>query len=153
MKIESKYKLRTVKNGKPFYGEVILKMGLLSNSIEHELIEEYRGKGFQSQGYIESIPQKGYDSWKEGVRIGVDYALSMVSDNRKFKITILEANGLTTDTNPIILAFVASRAILNEVKNKESEVELKKIEEIVFSSWNYGLGSQMNFENFTVEKK
>lgn len=153
MKIETKYKLGTVKNGKPFFGEVILEMESLFNSDKHEVIEKYIGKGFQSQGYLESIPKKGYDSWKKGVEIGVEYALRMINDNRKFKVTILESNGLTTDTNPIILAYVSSRAILKEFKNKESKADLDKIETIVFNSWNHEYDSQIDFVNLTVIKE
>ncbi len=153
MKIESKYKLATVKNGKPFFGEVILEMELLPNSDKHDVVEKYNAKGFQSQGYLESIPQNGYDSWKKGVRIGVEYALRMIDDNRSFRVTILESNGLTTDTNPIVLAYVSSRAILKELKNKESKADLAKIEEIVFNSWNYEYGNQIDFDKLIVTKE
>jgi len=153
MKIESKYKLGTIKNGKPFLGEVILKIELIPNSDKHEVIEKYNGKGFQSQGYAESIPQKGYNSWKKGVKIGIEYALRIINDYRKFKVTILKVNGLTTDTNPIILAYVSSRAILKEFEKKESEADLKKIEEIVFNSWNYEYDSQIDFDKLTVTKE
>lgn len=153
MKIESKYKLGTVKNGKPFFGEVILEIELLPHSDKHDVVEKYNAKGFQGQGYLESIPQNGYDSWKKGVRIGVEYALRMIDDNRSFRVTILESNGLTTDTNPIILAYVSSRAILKELKNKESKADLAKIEEIVFNSWNYEYGNQIDFDKLIVTKK
>ena len=152
MKIESKYKLGTLKNGKSFYGEVILQIELLPNSKNHEIIESYNGKGFQSQGYIESIPPKGYNSWKKGIKAGVEYALRMINSNQKFKVTIFKSNGSTTDTNPIILAYVSSRAILKEFENKESKADLDKIETIVFNSWNYKHDSQIDFDIMAVTK-
>ncbi len=127
-------------------------MELLPNSNEHEVIEKYKGTGFQSQGQVESTPKRGYKSWKKGVRLGVDYALSVINDNRKFKVSILALNGLTTDTNPIILAFVASRAILQEFENQESKADLTKIEEIVYNSWNYKYDSQLDFANNSITK-
>lgn len=151
MKIESKYKLRIVKNGKSFYGEVILEIESISGLKEHQIIENYQGKGFQSQGYVETIPKEGYDSWKQGIKNGIIYGLKLIIDDRKFNVTILEANGLTTDTNPIILAFVAARALLDKIENKESKTEVEKLEELVYSSWNHGFDSQIDFENLTIE--
>ena len=150
MKIESKYKLGIVKNGKPFYGEVILEIESLPDSDRHEVVEKYSGKGFKSQGYVESIPPEGYDAWKIGIKTGVEYALKRINDSRKFKVTILESNGLTTDTNPIILAYVSSRAILKEFANNESETDLNKIEEIVFNSWSYEYDTQISFDKLDV---
>ncbi|MEL6637861.1 MAG: hypothetical protein AAFR05_14005 [Bacteroidota bacterium] len=152
MKIESKYKLGIVKNGKPFYGEVILEIESLPDSDRHEVVEKYSGKGFKSQGYVESIPPEGYDAWKIGIKTGVEYALKRINDSRKFKVTILESNGLTTDTNPIILAYVSSRAILKEFANNESETDLNKIEEIVFNSWSYEYDTQISFDKLDVAK-
>ena len=83
MKIESKYKLGTIKNGIPFYGEVLLEIELLPNSNEHEIIEKYNGMGLQSQDQLESIPKIGYKSWRKGVRLGVDYALSMIIESSR----------------------------------------------------------------------
>jgi len=132
MKIESKYKLGRIKGGKPFYGEVNLGIELLSDSKEHIIIEDYDGKGFLSQGYVESIPREGYDSWKKGIKNGIDYGLRMINENRKYRVTIIESKGLTTDTNPIILAYVSSRAILKEIENKESKTDLDKLEKNSF---------------------
>lgn len=151
MEIESKYKFGLlIKNGKPFYGEVVLKIESTPNMVEHQIIERYKGEGFITQGYVETIPKKGYNSWKEGVKNGVLYGLKMVTDNRTFKVTILAGNGLITHTNPIILAYVASRAILEKIEHRESVFELEKIKNLVFSSWNYEHDSQIDFKNFTI---
>lgn len=134
MKIKSKYKLAKIKNGKPFYGEIILYIE--ENTTTHTIIENYDGNGFISQGTIESIPPKGYEDWKQGIKSGIHYGLSKITDNRKFKVTIVECNGFTTDTNPTILAFVASRAILEQIENNESTAEKEQFEELIYSSWN-----------------
>lgn len=150
MKIKSKYRLGVMKNGKPFCGEVILEIESSLDIVEHQIIEQYQGEGFLSQGGIEKIPEEGYDSWKQGVKRGIIYGIKKIIDARKLKVTILECSGLTTDTNPIILAFVASRAILKELENKELESELNRLEELVFSSWNFKFDSQLDFDNFAI---
>ena len=152
MKTTSKHRLGTVKNAQPFFGEVILEIETKPNFEKSQIVEGYQGIGFQSQGYPITVPDKGYDSWKKGIKKGIDYGLKMLSDERKFKITILECTGLVTSTNPIILAFVASRALLNKIDNNESKAELNKLEEAVFSSWNYKPDSQLNFENFIIDE-
>ena len=133
MNIESKYKLAKIKNGKSFYGEVILH---IEASKKQEIIEAYNGTGFMGQGALEIIPPKGYDDWKQAIKLGINYGLDKVTDKRKFKVTIVEGSGLTTDTNSTILAFVASRAILEKIENNESTIEKEKFEKLVYSSWN-----------------
>ncbi len=152
MKIESRHKLGLYKKGKSFFGEVVLEIEAITGTEEHQVFEKYQRVGFQNQGYLESVPQEGYKPWKEGIKKGIAYGLKMLTGERKFKISILETNGLSTDTNPIILAFVASRAVLNKLDHQESKAELEQLEEIVFSSWDYGLFGQIDFDHFTVEE-
>ena len=65
-------------------------------------------------------------------------------------MSILAVNGLSTDTNPIILAFVASRAILQKFENQEAKTDLIEIEEIVYNSWNYKYDSQLDFAKKSI---
>ena len=81
MKIESRYKLGIVKNGLPYFGEVNLKIELLLDSKEHEIVEMYGETRFS----------EGYFSWKKGIKNGVDYGLSKINDDRKFKVSIFSA--------------------------------------------------------------
>lgn len=150
--IKSKYKVGKQKNGLPHFGEVHLILDLTENK-KLEIVEKYSGKGFYSQGYEEVIPEKGYDDWKQGIKHGITYAYSKLKNTNGLKVTIEQASGLTTDTNSIILGFVASRAVLNELENIESESELIQLEELVYSSWNYELDSLPNFVELTIDGK
>lgn len=82
-------------------------------SKKNEIIEKYSGHGFTSQGYTESIPLIGYDSWKIGARKGLEYAFSLIDT---FWIVELEKiEGRTfLDTNPTIVAYTVLRAFLNK---------------------------------------
>jgi len=55
------------------------------------------------------------------------------------------------DTNSTILGFADSRAILSELENSEIENDLKTLEELVFSIWNYDFDSLPNFEEKIIE--
>ena len=150
--IKSDYKLRKQKNGLPHLGEVHLILELTENK-KLEIVEKYSGKGFYSQGYEEVIPEKGYDDWKKGIKHGVTYAYSKLKNTNGLKVTIERGSGFTTDTNSIILGFVASRAVLNKLDNLESKSELMQLEELVYSSWNYELDSLLNFVDLTIDGK
>ena len=50
------YRLLKVKNGKPFFA--IINLEISRNAHKNEIIEDYLGEGFTSQGNIESVPTK-----------------------------------------------------------------------------------------------
>ena len=144
--IESKYEISKINKGIPFFGRVKLMIQITKNE-NLEIIEKYNGKGFYSQGYEEIIPNEGYDNWKRGIIKGIEYAYSKLKLNKGIRVSIIEASGLTTDTNPTILGFVASRAILSKLENSESALEKEQLEEYMFSSSNFELQSIPNFNN------
>lgn len=145
-KIESRYKVAKYKNGLPHYGEVVLNFELTQTN-RLELIENYQGSGWICQGYEEIVPDKGYDQWKKGIENGISYAYNKLKNNCGLKVTVIQATGLITDTNPTILAFAASRAILDKLENTESIDDLRELEELMFTSWNYDLDAIPNFED------
>lgn len=57
------------------------------------------------------------------------------------------------DTNSTILGFADSRAILSELENSEIENDLKTLEELVFSIWNYDFDSLPNFKEKIIERE
>ena len=149
-KIKSEYTVKKVKNGLPHWGAVQLTIELTaSNTLE--IIEKYAGAGFVGQGYLEVLPDKGYDDWKKGIVIGIKYAFSKLESNSGLKVIIEEASGLVTDTNPTILGYAASRAILNKLPNSESETEHEGIKKMVFRSWDYDYHALPNFEKKMIE--
>ena len=149
--ITSENIVRKMKNGLPHLGKVSLTLKLTEKGIL-EIEENYPDKkpsGF-SQGQIESIPKEGYNDWKKGIRNGIEYAYGKLTENSGLKITIESAIGLSTDTNPTIIGFSASRAILEKLPNCESKTELEKLEKIVYSSWNYKYDAIPDFKNETI---
>ena len=149
--ITSENIVRKIKNGLPHLGKVSLTLKLTEKGIL-EIEENYPEKksyGF-SQGQKESIPKEGYNDWKKGIRKGIEYAYSKLTENSGLKITIESAVGLSTDTNPTIIGFSASRAILEKLPNCESKTEPEKLEKIVYSSWNYEYDAIPDFKNESI---
>ncbi len=72
-----------------------------------------RGRGFYSQGYIEDVPAQGYDSWKRGAIVGAAYALN-VARYGPCHVIITKIEGLTTDTNPTVVA-AAVAAVMDAI--------------------------------------
>ena len=146
--ITSENIVRKIKNGLPHLGKVTLILKLTEKGIL-EIEENYpekKSKGY-SQGQSEFVPKNGYEDWKKGIINGIEYAYSKLTDNKGLKIIIENAVGLSTDTNPTIIGFSASRAILEKLSNCESETEFEKLERMVFSSWNYQYDSIPDFKN------
>ena len=74
----------------------------------------------------------------------------MINDHRKFKITILESNGLTTNTNPIILTYVASRAILANLEQNYYAVWMGSLGGCKISIW-YNFYVNYMLDNFKLQ--
>lgn len=147
--MEATYMVRHYKNRRPHYSEIKLHIETTTTN-QLEIIENYSGKGFYSQGYMEIIPAKGYDLWKTGIHNGITYAYSKLKQKTGLKVTIVEAGGFSTDTNAIILGFVAARAILNNIENKETAAEFQLTENLMNTSWDYGFYGIPDFENQTI---
>jgi hypothetical protein len=149
--ITSENIVRKIKNGLPHLGKVTLTLKPTEKGVL-EIEENYLDKNSSgtSQGQIESIPKEGYNYWKKGIRNGIEYADSKLTENSGLKITIESGIGLSTDTNPTIIGFSASRAILEKLPNCESITELEKLEKLVYSSWNYKYDAIPDFINETI---
>jgi hypothetical protein len=86
------------------------------------------------------------------MKVGINYAYSKIKNNIGLKITIEEASGLSTDTNPTIIGFAASRALLSKFENNETEQKLSQLDSFVSSSWKYGYDSIPDFEECNMVK-
>ncbi len=91
------------------YGAVVT-LTIDSAATETHISLDCHGQSFRSQGYIEDVPEQGYDDWKQGAVAGVDYALK-VAGLEPCGVVITKIEGLTTDTNPTIVAVAAMDAI------------------------------------------
>ncbi|MDO5978576.1 hypothetical protein [Flavivirga spongiicola] len=149
--IKSENIVRKIKNELPHLGKINLTLQPTDKNIL-EVEENYpdrKPSGF-SQGQAESISQEGYNDWKQGIRNGIEYAYNKLTNNSGLKIIIESAIGLTTDTNPTIIGFSASRAILYKLPNCESQTELELLEEMVYSSWDYEFDAIPDFIHKTI---
>lgn len=68
------------------------------------------GAGFVRQGAIEVVPAHGYDHWKAGARAGVEFALRTAGLTQA-GVRVVRIEGLSTDTNPTLVAAAAARAV------------------------------------------
>lgn len=102
------------------------------------------GKGGGSQGIIDDVSEHGYRDWKAGAKVGVEYALEEANAN-KSGVIVTKIIGLLTDTNPTIIAAAAAFAVWEAIGFKASQEELKKLEDIVFNSWNIPFNSIPTF--------
>ncbi|MDC7998045.1 hypothetical protein [Gilvibacter sediminis] len=144
--MKTSFKVAKVVKGLPHLGEVILELETTEKA-GLEIIEDYRGEGWIGQGSLEVVPKEGYESWKAGVRAGIQYAFGKLKNVAGLKVVVIEANGMTTDTNPTILAYAASRAILQQFEHKESEAKRQNLESLVYSSYNFDLRAIPDFDN------
>jgi len=112
----------------------IVEMDVFPNSQRaNEIIEHYSGQGYTSQGNLEEIPEKGYDSWKIAAKRGLEYAFSLVDNNWTVHINKIE--GLSTDTTATIVGYTMLRAFLDKINFELSNKQIDKLEEFVLSSW------------------
>jgi hypothetical protein len=129
----SEYRVKKMVNGASFYAEIGLTITETENGTL-EVCENYSGEVFSSQGSLEQIPENGYNDWKKGILAGIEYAFQKLKNNNGLKVTVNQASGLSTETNPVILGFAASRAILKELEHSESDEQLAQIEIYVFGN-------------------
>ncbi len=154
-KIKSENTVRKVKNGLLHFGKVSLRIELTETNML-EIEEEYSDKKNSSfsQGQIISVPQKGFELWKEGACVGIEHAYLKVNRKSGLKVIIDNIEGLITDTNPTIIGFLAYKAIINKLPNSESQHEHEQLEKLVFSSWDYEYDAIPNFkEKIIIGKK
>lgn len=126
------YKWHRFKNGRYLLAGITLRAERDDAATEHRIVEAYSGSGFTSQGYFESVPAKGYDEWKTGVREGLAYALSKLDGY--WTVTVEYLEGLTSDTTPAAVAYVAMRALWEQVGYEPDISEISRLEEVVFKT-------------------
>lgn len=132
--MEVNYKIAKQHKGKPFLGEIELDL-IINETVGLEIVENYQGNGFESQGQIIEVSSKGFIPWKHGIKSGIIYAYDKLCNIRGLIVKIKKTYGLATDTNPTILGYISSRAILDNLANFESDEQKMKIEKILFDSW------------------
>jgi hypothetical protein len=102
-------------------------------SNQNEIIENYNGHGFTSQGAIEEVSKNGYNSWKIAARDGLAYAFSLIDSYWTVHLNKIE--GITTDTNPTIVGYTVLRAFFDKINFQLTSEQIEKLEEFVLNSW------------------
>ena len=88
-----------------------------------------------SQGNIEAAYAPAYNDWIQGAVIGAEYAFAKVKV-AAYTITITAIFGMTTDTNPTIVAAATVFAVWNAVNYVPTAEETQFIERKVLKSWD-----------------
>ena len=131
----TKYKFARVCKGISYFAEVELTTEPETN--EFSVGFDCVGDGFHSQGYIEEAPKIGYDDWKAGAKTGVEYA-AKAAGITKCLVKVTAIRGLTSDTNPIIIAGASAFAFWQAV-GFDAGLDLKsQIESKILDSWKCG---------------
>ena len=132
-------------DGNDFYRWVKIKNGIASVAIvgldvipnstgENKIIEGYSGKGFSSQGYIEEVPENGYNAWKLAARRGLEYGFSLVDTCWTVHVHKIQGR-IYTDTTATIAGYTVLRAFLNKIDFQLDSKQVDVLENFVLSSW------------------
>lgn len=128
------YKWAKLQKGREYAAFITLEVIASSKSEDNEVIGEYAGKGFTSQGNFEEVPANGYDSWKKAVVYGLNYGFSKT--DTRWTVRVKSLWGRTgICTNPAIVAYTALRAFWARIHYAPSQQETERLENLVFASW------------------
>lgn len=122
------------KNGLPYLAEVAL--GVSPDAQLWHIEFRCMGGGFTSQGAIEEASAVGYTAWKAGAAAGARFACTTAGLPRAHVI-VSRVSGLSTDTNPSIVAAAAALAVWNAVGFTAAPSVVARMEAHVFSSWRH----------------
>lgn len=99
------------------------------------------GAGFKGQGSIEDASES-YATWIAGARLGVEYALTVAKSAAA--ICVSRISGMTTDTNPSIVAAAAAEATWSAVNASPPAWARAQLDRLVRSSWSGGFDELPN---------
>jgi hypothetical protein len=126
------YKWTKITNG---MGNVaIVNIDVISNSLnQNEIITNYSGEGFTTQGSIEEVPNEGYNYWKLAAKLGLEYAFSLTKSY--WIVTINKIEGVHTGTNPAIVGYTVLRAFFAKINQELDPQKTETLENFILSSW------------------
>lgn len=124
-------KLLSTHDGLCHFAEVAVEIDVTGVGIVIEM--GCSGPGFQGQGALEDVPSAGYDDWKNGARAGVLFALRAVRVPHA-RVTVARITGVSSDTNPTVVAACAARAVWNALGISPPSDEVTRLDEIVAQS-------------------
>jgi hypothetical protein len=123
--------IHKVRDGRFYFAEVVL---AVDSAVAYlEIVFECSGKGFLGQGSIEDVPASGYEDWRAGARAGVSFALAAVGATTA-RVVVQRISGLSTDTNPTVVAVAAAHAVWNGLGVSPPSAASAQLERMMFSS-------------------
>jgi hypothetical protein len=111
----------------------IVEVEIDPNSPITSILVQTHGDGFQSQGQIEGVPERGYEEWKQGAVLGVAFAL-WTTGYPDCAVVITRIEGMTSDTNSTIVAAAAMDAVWNALAFTPEAALTAQIEQSVVAS-------------------
>jgi hypothetical protein len=89
----------------------------------------------ESQGKLFDVPAEGFESWKQGARAGVGYALA-TAGHPSIAVTVTRIQGHHTDTNPTIVGTAAIHAVWKALKIEPTDEKGAHVNEMALGSWD-----------------
>jgi hypothetical protein len=132
--LHSEGKIACIRNKLLYFAVVHLEIRFPAE--ETSILMACHGRGFVSQGYIEEVPEKGYDDWKQGALAGIAYALATCVD-RPCQVTVTKIEGLSSDTNPTIVGDAAIQALWSAMQYTPSREQMERVDQLVFQSFSH----------------
>ena len=126
---------KRIKGSIPHFACVALEVDYATATSSIDL--ECSGEGWIEQGYLEEVSADGYDDWKAGARVGIEFALKFARLTQA-RVVVRKITGLTTDTNPTIVGAAAAIATWNAIGYTPAQEVLERLEGSVFVSWSRG---------------
>lgn len=143
---DDNFRWRTVKNGLLHFA--IVNLYIQKNENGNEIIEDYSGYKYSSD--LMDVRHEGFNTWKTGLRNGLEFALLHSSDFWTIRINGFCASYI--DTNATILGYTGILAFIKETGIVISNLE--EVENFVFTSWNDGIIDKIpNFNELTFTSK
>ena len=128
---DQNFRWQKVKNGLLHFA--IVNLYIQKNEKGNEIIEDYSGYKYSSD--LLDVRHEGFNTWKTGLRNGLEFALSHSSDFWTIRINGFCASHM--DTNATILGYTGVLAFIKETDIVISN--LQEVENFVFTSRNDGM--------------
>jgi hypothetical protein len=106
------------------------------------------GGGWRGQGAIEEASATSHAHWQAGARLGAMFALRIAG--REVGVRVVKVAGMTTDSNPTIVALAAARAVWLAVGFTPSTELIKRFEAEVVTSWQRPYDALPRLEDLTA---
>ncbi len=111
-----------IHEGIPFFARVTLDIEVISKQ-HNEII----------------IDCEAFDeSWKSGAEKGIDFALSILKSEKRYRVSLTKIEGSTTDTNPTTVGTASIFGVWKGTDYQADQNLISQLEKLTFDSWGKG---------------